>query len=75
MTLESNEMISHSAYCNACDKRKKGILLDDDERYEKCDCGGELTDHQARMQRMDDKGVWKEAGPMKWEGGLWVMDE
>ncbi len=76
MALKSNEMISHSAHCGPCDKKKKGILLDDDERYDKCDhCGGELTDHEALMRRMDDQGVWKPAGAMKWEGGRWVSEQ
>ena len=76
MALTANEMISHSAHCQACDRKKKGILLDDDERYEQCDqCGGALTDHEARMQRMDDKAVWKDAGPMRWEDGRWVLDD
>lgn len=76
MALNSNEMLSHTAVCKACGKKKKGIILDDDQRYEACACGGELGEHEARMQRMDDTGIWKEVGSMRWDDGegRWVPD-
>jgi hypothetical protein len=77
MELPANEMLTHSAVCKTCGKTKTGLLLDDDVRYDRCACGGELTDHKAVMQRIDARGVWKEAGPMRWDDaeGKWVHEE